>query len=78
MVPTSKGPMSLYLIEIPFESQLSVLKNICEKASESETWGETMGGSQSSRNCHFSSGKLHEGQKRRLNNPTPPPDPVGR
>ena len=35
-------------------------------------------GSQSSRNCDFSSGKLHEGQKRRLNNPTPPPDSVGK
>ena len=44
MVPSSQGPMSLYLIEIPFESQLSVLKNVCKEASESETWRETMGG----------------------------------
>ena len=44
MVPSSKGPMSLYLIEIPFESQLSVLKNICEETSESETWRETIEG----------------------------------
>ena len=44
MVPSSKGPMSLYLIEIPLESQLSILKNVCEEASESETWRETMGG----------------------------------
>ena len=73
MVPSSKGPMSLYFIGIPLESQLSILKNVCEEASESETWRETMGGSQSSRNCDFSSGKLHEGQKRRLNNPHPSP-----
>ena len=70
--------LCLCLIEIPFESQLSILKNVCEEASESKTWRETMGGSHSSRNCHFSSGKLHEGQNRRLNNPTPPPNPVGK
>ena len=38
------------------------------EAAEGQTWGETMGGSHStSRN--FSSGKLHEDQKRRLNKP---------
>lgn len=66
MVPSSKNPMYLYLIEIRFESRLSVLRTVCEEASESETWGETMGESQYSRNCDFSSGKLHESQKRRL------------
>ena len=73
MVPSSRGPISLYLTEISFESRLSVLKNVCQWASESETWGETMGESQSSRNSDFSSGKLHEGQKRRLYNPDPSP-----
>ena len=57
--------MSLYLIKTPFESQLSVLRTICEEAAEGQTQGETMGGSHStSRKFTFSSGKLREGQKR--------------
>ena len=54
--------MSLYLIEIPLESQLSILKNVCEEASESETWRETMGGSQSSRAFQLGTMSLSKGQ----------------
>ena len=72
MVPSSQGSVSIYLIKIQFESQPSVFKIIYEEAAEGQTWGETTGASLStSRNFTFSSGKLCEGQKRRLNKPLP-------
>ena len=70
MAPSSQGSVSIYLIKIQLESQPSVLKIIYEEAAEGQTWGETTGASLStSRNFTFSSGKLCEGQKRRLNLP---------
>ena len=74
MVPSTQGPVSIKLKKIPFESQLLVLRTVCEEASEGQTWGDTMGRSHFTiRIFTFSSGKLHEGQKRRLNKSLPPP-----
>ena len=70
MAPSSQGSVSIYLIKIQFESQPSVFKIIYEEAAEGQTWGETLPRTASlstSRNFTFSSGKLCEGQKRRLN-----------
>ena len=79
MAPSSQGSVSIYLIKIQFESQPSVLKIIYEEAAEGQTWGETTGASLStSRNFTFSSGKLCEGQKRRLNKPLPSPPDCGK
>ena len=75
---SSQGPVSLYLIKIPFESQLSVLKTVCEEAAEGQTWGETMGESHSTnRNFHFSSGKLSV-RRGGWTSPISPPDSVGK
>ena len=50
------------------EKELSV-----KKLLQGGTWGETTGGSHTThRNFHLSSGKLREGQKRRLNKPCLP------
>ena len=79
MAPSSQGSVSIYLIKIQFESQPSVLKIIYEEAAEGQTWGETIGASLStSRNFTSSSGKLCEGQKRRLNKPLPSPPDCGK
>ena len=79
MSPSSQGSVCIYLIKIQFESQPSVLKIIYEEAAEGQTWGETTGVSLStSRNFTFSSGKLCEGQKRRLNKPLPSPPDCGK
>ena len=79
MAPSSQGSVSIYLIKIQLESQPSVLKIIYEEAAEGQTWGETIGASLStSRNFTFSSGKLCEGQKRRLNKHLLSPPDCGR
>ena len=79
MVPSSQGSVFIYLINIQFESQPSVLKIIYEEAAKGQMWGETMGALLStSRNFTFSSGELCEGQKRRLNKPLPSPPDCGK